>query len=149
MLSAAAIILIATSAAFTLWFTLVTIEQARGHRIVLQAVRRGLDRFLAGFAAQIRRTYEHFSKFVVQLGWYYSVHSFLRAILRLLIATYEYFESHFEQNRKRAKELRAERRRQLDKQRTHLTEMAEHKVETALSPAQQKKVKKDHLDGKV
>ena len=148
MLSPAALFLIATTSTFVVWFVLVSIEQRRGSRILLGGARARLDQLCVKIALQFRRSYEHFSKFVVQLGWYYSVHSFLRTILRLLIATYEYFESHFEQNRKRAKELRAERRRQ-QRQRTHLTEMAEHKAETALTPAQQKKVKKDHLEGKV
>ncbi len=148
MLSPAALLLITTTSIFAVWYLLVSVEQSKGRRLVLSAARAWLDSVCSAFALQCRRSFEHFSKFVVQLGWYYSVHSFLRAILRLLIATYEYFESHFEQNRRRAKELRAERRRQ-ERQRTHLTVMAEHKAETALTPAQQKKVKKDHLEGKV
>ncbi len=149
MLSSAAIFLITTSSAFILWFGLVAVEQSRGRRLVLGSIRRLLDTVLSTGASRVRRAYDDFVKFVVQLGWYYGVHSLLRALLRVLIATYEYFESHFEQNRRRAKELRAERRKRLEKQTTHLTQMADHKVETKLTPAQQRKVRKDHLDGKV
>lgn len=149
MLSSAAIIFYTLLTTFVLYYVLISIEYARGRRLVLGTVRGWLDAVLAEGARRVITVYEHFVKYVVQLGWYYSVHSFLRTILRLLVAVYEYFESHFEQNRKRTKRLRAEKRKQLEAQRTHLTEMAEHKVETALTPAQQKKVKKDHLDGKV
>lgn len=149
MLSTAAILFLSSLGAFILYFVLVSVEYARGKRIILASGRGWVDKIFITVASRVRGTYDHFSKYVVQLGWYYSVHSFLRTVLRMLVATYEYFESHFELNRKRAKQLRAEKQERLESQRTHLTEMAEHKVETALTPAQQKKVRKKHLDGKM
>jgi hypothetical protein len=83
---------------------------------------------------------------MVQLNWYYSIHSVLSAVLRGLIAVYTFFENIFERNRRRTKELRAEKR-QLSEL-NHLRQMTDHRETTALSPAEQRRLRKRTLEGK-
>jgi len=64
----------------------------------------------------------------------------------MIVAVYTYFENAFELNRNRTKQLRAEKR-QLNEL-NHLHQMTAHKQETALSPAEQKKLRQKKLDEK-
>lgn len=122
-------------------------ERRRGRRLFASAVRVRMDAFLRQLHTQVARSISHFMRYMVQLNWYYSIHSVLRTILRVTVAIYTFFEDVFERNRKRAKELRAEKR-QLS-ERNHLQQMAVHRVDTALTPKQQKKLKDETLEGKL
>ena len=124
----------------------VQAEQKRGSRFLLGGVRGWFDKGIGSVERKIGRSWDHFMKYVVQLGWYYGLHSFLRAILRTLVACYESVENVFERNRHRTKQLRAEKQKVTNGD-THLAEMAQHKVDTALTPAQQRKLKESHLKG--
>lgn len=95
---------------------------------------------------RITESVTHFMRYMVQLNWYYSIHSVLRTILRSLVAAYTFFENIFERNRKRTKELRAEKK-QLSEQ-NHLRQMADHRESTALTPAEQRRLRKKTLEGK-
>lgn len=121
-------------------------ERRRGRRFFAVRFRAWLDRVVAWFLQGIQRNGNHFMKYIVQLNWYYSIHSVLRTILRTLVALYTYFETVFERNRKRAKELRSEKR-QLDKD-NHLQQMTVHRADTALSPSEQRQLRKRKLEGK-
>jgi hypothetical protein len=124
---------------------LVHKERRRGRRFFASNVRNWLDQKVSGGSDLLLRGWEHFDKYVVQLNWYYSIHSVLKTILRALVAFYTYFENIFESNRKRTKQLRAEKR-QLNEF-NHLQQMTNHRKETALTATQQKKLKDKKLKG--
>jgi len=63
----------------------------------------------------------------------------------MLVTFYTYFENIFENNRKRTKQLRAEKR-ELNEF-NHLQQMTDHRKETALTASQQKKLKDKNLKG--
>lgn len=123
---------------------LVRIEQIRKRRIVMRRTRASFDRVIDWISARTSTTWEHFVKYMVQLGWYYSIHSLLRALLRIVVAAYEYLETKFERNRVRAKDLKTKRRTNTTRE-SHLTEMAAHKVDTALTPEEEDELKERKL----
>lgn len=117
---------------FTALSSLVAFEQRRGKRVFLAGLRGVLDGFVAAVGRTFTAAWNHMTQYVVRLGWYYSIHSFLRTLMRALIAVYEYLEKHFERNRARTKKLRAQKRERTGQ--SHLAAVAEHKAEVALSP---------------
>ena len=122
-------------------------ERRRSRRFFAADLRSWIDILVLRVEQRTVRSFNHFMRYMVQLSWYYSIHSVLRTILKALIAAYTYFEDLFERNRQRAKELRAEKR-QLSEL-NHLRQMADHRVDTALTPKQQKKLKDETLEGKL
>lgn len=128
----------------TLLIVIVRKERRRGRRFFASSTRAWLDRKTQRCGELVLNSWEHFSKYIVQLSWYYSIHSILRTLLRMIVAVYTYFENAFESNRNRTKQLRAEKR-QLSEF-NHLHQMTAHKRETALSPAEQKKLRQKKLD---
>ncbi|MEK7639473.1 MAG: hypothetical protein AAB388_04920 [Patescibacteria group bacterium] len=137
---------ITSSILFVALTSLYEMERRRGHRLFLSSTRARLDAFVVAVTHRCTRAVDHFVHFVVKLNWYYSVHSFLRSVLVFLGAVYRYFEHHFEHNRARTKELRREKQKQSTE--NHLSQMAAHKVETALTPAQKRRLKHKQLEGK-
>lgn len=131
---------------FTIILAVVQKERRRDRRFFAEQVRSWLDERVDAAGKSILRGRDHFVKYIVQLHWYYSIHSVLRTILKVIVAVYTYFEHLFERNRTRTKELRAEKR-QLHEL-NHLQQMAEHKEDTALSPAEQRKLRKSKLEGR-
>jgi len=129
---------------FIAMIIMVQKERRHGRRLFAHRVRSWLDDRVNACEASLARSWEHFVKYILQLNWYYSIHSVLRTILRLIVAFYTYFENIFERNRKRTKELRAEKR-QLHAL-NHLRQMAEHKANTALTPAEQRRLRKKKLE---
>lgn len=119
-------------------------ERRRGRRFFFVGLRGWLDAVVFAVEQWLVRSWQHFTKFILQLNWYYSIHSVLRAILKMIVAVYTYFETIFENNRTRTKRLRAEKRKL--KEKNHLQKMADHKKDLALTPAQQKKLKKQKLE---
>ncbi len=119
-------------------------ERRRGRRFFAVKIRAGLDRIVDRLEAWLQNVWGHFIKYILQLNWYYSIHSVLRTILRVTVAFYTYFENIFERNRSRAKKLRAEKR-QLSGH-NHLQQVAQHKEKTALTPAQQRSLRKKKLE---
>ncbi len=144
MLSLGLTILSASVVAFIALLLIVQAEQKRNKRFLFGGLRGWLDRVVGTAERKIHRWSQHFSRYVIQLGWYYSLHSFLRAILKILVSFYERIERVFEENRKRTKQLRSEKNQMSQ---SHLTEMAAHKEQTALTPAQQRKRKEAGLKG--
>jgi hypothetical protein len=131
---------------FVLWALLVSIEQRRGRRLFLVGLRSWIDHIVERIVASVLRRWQYLARYIVQLNWYYSLHAMLQGFLRVIVATYHYFERAFEQNRKRTKRLRAEKRK-LTSARTHLEEVADHKIETALTSAQKQKLRDKKLKG--
>ena len=147
MFTDAAIWFTASAIVCLLLFLLVRIESGRGGRLFASGFRSWLDRIIDSATGGIKRRWRHFVKYIVQLHWYYSIHSVLKAALRVIVAVYAFIENEFERNRLRAKLLRAEKKKRLSTK-THLDQIEEHKQETALTPAQQKQLKKKVLEGK-
>lgn len=139
--------LVASTVLFVLMMVAIQAEKKRGQRFLLASVRGWLDTKIAYTGRRIAELWDHFTRYIVQLGWYYGIHSFLRAVLATLVASYERVERAFESNRQRTKQLRAEKKQVTATSANHLTEMAQHKVDTALTPAQQRKLKRTQLEG--
>ena len=133
---------------FTLLLLMVVVrnESRRGRRFFAVSLRGFLDRVVSSIETWIVVSWGHFIKYILQLHWYYGIHSILRTLLRFIVATYTYFETIFERNRARTKLLRAEKR-QLNKF-NHLKEMAVHKKDTALTPAAKRKLRHQVLENR-
>ena len=147
MISTAVISLAASTVGFIFFVSLIQAEKRRKKRFLFAGVRGWLDGVVGAAGRWVVGTTNHFVKYVVQLSWYYSLHSLLQTILRMIVATYEHVERVFEKNRVRTKELRAEKMSNKAPD-NHLSEMAAHKEETALTKVQQNRRKKKHLEGK-
>ena len=129
---------------FVVVAVVVQTEQFRTRRFFLAQTRASLDVQLTKTGQRWRYHWNHFTQYIVKLGWYYGMHSLLRTILNLLVSMYSYVEDRFERNRKRTKKLRQERKRRTTH--THFTQIASHKVETALTPSQQHDLRKQKLE---
>ncbi len=134
-----------SAVAFVGYALLVTLEEKNARRLVGGRFRGRLDLRIESAGHQFEYHVKHVSRYLLQLGWYYSVHSVLRTILAALVSVYAYIEGIFERNRSRTKELRKEFRRQLNKK-THLNHIAEHKEKTALSSEEKQVLKKRKLE---
>lgn len=121
-------------------------ERRRGRRFFAAGLRGWCDDRADQLERGTTRSIDHFVKYIVQLNWYYSIHGVLRTFLRVIVAVYSYFESVFERNRARTKQLRKEKRE--INELNHLQQMAKHKEETALTPAEQRRLRKRKLEGK-
>jgi hypothetical protein len=82
---------------------------------------------------------------MITLSWYYSLHTFLRLSLQFIAGIYNFIEAILHRNRDKARQIRRERKQA---ERSHLTVLAEHKVETELTPHQKAKRKEKALNGK-
>ncbi len=134
---------------FTLLLLMLVVKKERrlGRRFFAAAFRDWLDGVVYQIECGIVDSWGHFVRYILQLHWYYSIHSVLRTILQMIVAAYSYFEDMFEHNRARTKKLRAEKR-QLS-ERSHLQKVAEHKRDTALTLNQQKKLRQRKLEDRL
>jgi hypothetical protein len=146
MIQSAVTFLAMSIGVFTLMLIVVQIERRKCKRLFAARVRGGLDKVIRAFEIWLIRTWNHFVRYVVQLNWYYSIHSVLKTLLLTIQMFYASFEKIFERNRNRTKKLRMEKR-QLNSI-NHLSQMADHKVDTALTPAQKKKLRHKKLEEK-
>lgn len=137
-------VLLGSVALFAAFSAVVQVEQGRGRRLFLSRGRAALDRGLLSVYKRIGVALDHFVHFVVKLGWYYSIHSFLRTTMNMLVSLYEYLEYKFEKNRERAAVLHRRRREQAKG--THLSQVAAHKHEVALTPEQEAELKAASLE---
>ena len=131
---------------FILMLVVIHLERKRAKRFFGGKVRDWFDQKVTTLELWIVSTWEHFVKYVLQLHWYYSIHSVLKAILHAIQLCYFSFEKVFERNRARAKKLRAERREISEL--NHLRQVADHKEETALSETQKQKLRHKKLEEK-
>lgn len=139
------IVFVTSAALFVVLVMYVQAERKSGKRFILSRMRGAADVSLVKFNAWLKRQWKHFVRYFLQLGWYYSLHSFLRTIMAVLVAAYDFLEAHFERNRTKTKHLRAEKRQHID---THFSAVAEHKAEMALTPKQQEKLREKKLEEK-
>lgn len=129
---------------FVVMAVVVHVEEVRGRRLMLSGARGFLDRKILAVYAWFDGVWHHFMEYVVKLGWYYSIHSLLRTILRVLVSIYTHIEHIFERNREKTKRLRKERKQKI--QQTHLTQIAEHKADVALTPEEQATLRQQKLE---
>jgi hypothetical protein len=137
----------------TLFFTVLAIfivmvlivrqEEVRNRRFFASSLRAWFDIQVIATERKIIDTWQHFLKYIVQLGWYYGLHSLLKGILKILVSVYTYIENIFERNRLRAKQLRSEKKQKVN---NHLTKIASHKAQTALSPEQKSILKQKKFE---
>lgn len=132
--------------AFITLLLMVTKERVRERRFFAPVLRRWLDLKVGMLGQGLLNSWDHFIKYIVQLNWYYSIHAVLKNLLKLIVAFYTYFESMFERNRTKTKQLRTEKRKLNEL--NHLYQMAEHKKGTALTDVQKSRLKKKKLEGK-
>ena len=121
-------ILIIATVIFTVALWLVHTEQQRGARIVLPRLRGWVDRRIDALTDAIRRIIH-----VVSVSFMYIVHQ-LRAALARVIAPQP-------RRRKQPKE-----KLQFEKTGNHLSDMHDHKSDSALTPAQKKKLRNQKLE---
>jgi hypothetical protein len=131
---------------FTLMLIAVQVERKKQKRLFAAKIRGWLDKKISGLEMWIVRSWNHFVRYVVQLNWYYSIHSVLKTLLLTIQVFYSSFEKIFERNRSRTKKLRMEKRELSTV--THLSQMADHKIDTALTTAQKKKLRHKKLEEK-
>jgi hypothetical protein len=144
-MSLAAIVFFVSAVAFVGYALLVALEERNARRLVGGHLRERLDAHIEYIGHRFETHWKHLSRYVLQLGWYYSVHSILRTILEALVSVYNLIEGIFERNRLRTKELRKEFKRQLHKK-NHLAHIKDHKEETALSKEAQEALKTRKLE---
>lgn len=138
--------LIASVVTFVFVLAITQTERRRGRRLFAGRIRGWLDTVVSGCERWFAKVWNHFVRYVLQLNWYYSIHSVLRTMLRFTQGVYTHFERMFERNRDRARELRREKR-ELSTM-NHLRDLAEHKEDTALTPAQKQRLKHKKLEEK-
>lgn len=146
MIYSAAVYCIASIVVFLLLVTIVYGERKRGRRYFASRLRNWLDEKIDSFGKKLIRSFEHFVKYILQLHWYYSIHSVLKALLQVLVKFYTHFETLFERNRARTKILRSEKKKLNST--NHLSQMAAHKEDTELTPSQKKKLRHKNLEGR-
>jgi len=129
---------------FSAYALFVTMEQRRGKRFLLGGVREKLDRVVTGVANFFTRWLTYLGRYIIQLSWYYSIHRFLTMILTVLVKAYDRLELIFHNNKARARVLKTEKKNL--KSSEHLQSMADHKVQTALTPSQKKKLRAKKLE---
>lgn len=137
-------VLIGSVVLFTTFSIIVRIEEQRQRRLFWGGVRAYLDRSIVVIGARVAAAWEHFVHFVVKLGWYYSIHSFLRALMNTLVSVYDYLEHNFEKNRIRARALHVMKKEKSGS--SQLSQVAEHKEQVALSPEEGEKLREEKLE---
>ncbi len=147
------IILSALLVCWFAWSCIVGRETVRGERLMLAQFRGRLDRGIERVQVGLQSVIHYLDRHVIKLSWYYSLHSFLQAALRVVVSLYDYLEGRFHRNRMRARAIRAERRAMKRGKEeapavvdSHLASIAEHKAEMALSDKQKQKLKTKKLE---
>jgi hypothetical protein len=135
------------------WSFLVGRELVRGEKLFLVNARHRLDRGVERLQVGVEAVVHYLDRHIIRLSWYYSLHSFLKAALRVVVSLYDYLERRFHSNRMRARAIRAERRAMKRGKEAgsvtidpHLASIAEHKAEVALSTKQKQKLKTKTLE---
>jgi hypothetical protein len=119
-------------------------EAVAGHRFFLASLRSRLDSGLTKVTNAVERFIRYVVRYIITLSWYYSLHAFLKVTMKSLAGAYHVLESMLIRNRDRARALRKERKQASV---NHLTHIADHKAETKLSPAAERKLKDKAMRG--
>ncbi len=138
-------LMVVSTVFFILYARICVVETNRGKRFFASYVRRAVDNALDSLSATFERKLVYVGRYIITLSWYYSLHTFLRLTLQFLASIYYAVEKILHSNRDKAREIRRERKQA---ERSHLTVLAEHKIETELTPHQKEKRKAKALAGK-
>jgi hypothetical protein len=138
-------LMIVSTVFFILYARICVVETNRGKRFFASYIRRALDNALEALGRSIERKVVYVGRYIITLSWYYSLHTFLRLTLQGLAGMYYALEKILHSNRDKARQIRRERKQA---ERSHLTVLAEHKIETELTPHQKEKRKAKALAGK-
>ena len=128
---------------FAGYLVLAVAEERRGRRFLLKRARTWFDLTLDSLSYRVHRAARYVVKYMITLSWYYSLHAFLKVVLQFLGGVYHVVEAVLIRNRERARLLRKEKRTGV----THLTQIADHKEEVKLTPAEARKRKDKALKG--
>lgn len=134
-----------TIAFFVVYAWMSAVEVGRGKRLILALPRRAVDSALSSLSESIHRKLVYVGRYMITLSWYYSLHAFLRISLQFIASIYTFIEAILHRNRDKARVIRKERKQA---ERSHLTVLAEHKIETELTPHQKAKRRAKALSGK-
>jgi len=118
-------------------------EARAGKRFFLALPRRAFDAVIDRCTSAVERAVRYVVRYIITLSWYYSLHAFLKLMLKSIAGLYHAIEAVLIRNRDRARALRKERRAET----SHLAEIAEHKASVKLSPAEERKRKEKALRG--
>lgn len=127
-------------------FIVTSLEERAGHRFLLTNFRKRLDSVVVYCATLTQRLFVYITRYVITLSWYYSLHAFLRLLLKFLAGVYYMVEKLLHSNRDRARKIRQERKR--GGVSSHLEQLTDHKDDTKLTEAQKKRLKEKSLAGK-
>lgn len=119
-------------------------EAVAGRRFFLSSLRSRLDSGISKVTHAGERFIRYVVRYIITLSWYYSLHAFLKVTMKSLAGAYHVLESMLIRNRDRARALRKERKQAIV---NHLTHIADHKAETKLSPAEERRRKDKALKG--
>lgn len=133
-----------SSVLFLVGIVFVALEKKSNRRFILAGTRDQLDSGIEYVDAVVRAKYALILKRSLKLSWYYSLHTMLKAVMGLLVHSYDRLEQVVINNRARAKKVRAESRSLL--QDNHLAEIEKHKQDTALTSKQKKKLRAEKLE---
>jgi hypothetical protein len=123
---------------------LVSREERNGRRFFLAQLRDKADIGISRMVSWCEGIIRYVVRYVITLSWYYSLHAFLQVLMKSLAGAYHVLESILIRNRDRARALRKERKAAA---RSHLAEIATHREETKLTPAEERKRKEKALKG--
>lgn len=111
----------------------------------LATLRGKIDQIIDSITGYLTSKLTYLGRHIIKLSWYYSIHKVLRFILASLVKTYDLVEGIFMSNRDRARTIKIEKKSLHDSQ-GHFGQVAEHKVTTALSETQKKKLLQKKLE---
>lgn len=129
--------------AFSGYLYLCEKELKNGRRLWLDKQRQNLDIGLERAINKLEKAFRYVVRYVITLSWYYSLHAFLKLVLRSLAGVYHIIEAILIRNRDRARVLRKEKKIGV----SHLQEIAEHKEAVRLSSTEEKRRKDKALKG--
>lgn len=114
-------------------------EDKRGRRVVLSGVRNSIDDAVLLSSNAIGSFFETIGSRGTRIVMHFIIHNVLKTILRLLEKSESGITRLLHSNRRKAHVIRESTAR------THLHEIADHKVETALTDEEKRKKKTESL----
>lgn len=128
--------LIGSTIALVIMTGVFRLEDRAGRLLVLSAVRQWFNECVEGVYKRITGWHPYAGRGFVRLMLHYLVHTLLKRVLRLVRRVEQWIERVMRQNRQVAKSIDAGNRPQ-----THLEAIAEHKVETALTEREKRRLR--------
>lgn len=135
-LTAALIYLASSALALVIIAGVFRVEDAReGRLVVFKTARVLFDKIITMVFYRLSKLDTYIGKGFARLMLHYAAHNILRSTLLLIQKLENKIKGLLKRNTQVAKDLR------LTKEKTHLDHIAEHRIETALSDAQKKKMR--------